>query len=258
MKVNSNGILEGVNIPGVKFVVDIIPKGRKRRPGIKMQPRFITIHNTGCNEVPADNFRRSQLDPMQDKEVSWHFTIDEKTIVQHLPITEVAWHAGDGHRSGNMLSIGIETCERAGAEDVVILFTAELMKVIEIGMDRVEPHKKWSGKTCPWLILPHWEKFMNRVEVAYSKDEELERALDVLVTEDAKISACNWNRLSNMNMKYAEALVLKLGAKFGKSTYKECIDYFESKGAIKTRIVWDNKKFKPEWCRTLIINISKI
>ena len=50
-----NGILQDVSIPGVTFKVDIIPKGRKRRPGIAMKPQYITIHNTGCDKVPADN-----------------------------------------------------------------------------------------------------------------------------------------------------------------------------------------------------------
>ena len=30
--------------------------------------------------------------------ISWHFTIDETECIQHLPLNEVAWHAGDGTR----------------------------------------------------------------------------------------------------------------------------------------------------------------
>ena len=32
---------------------------------------------------------------------SWHFTVDDKQIYQHLPTNENGWHAGDGDGSGN-------------------------------------------------------------------------------------------------------------------------------------------------------------
>lgn len=44
---------------------------------------------------------------------SWHFTVDEKEIYQHLPLNENGWHAGDGG-TGNRKSIGIEICENDG------------------------------------------------------------------------------------------------------------------------------------------------
>lgn len=136
----------------------IIPKDRKRRPGITLKPTHITIHNTGCENVPADNFRRSCLDPSQDKEVSWHYTVDEKEIIQHIPDNEVAWHAGD--RTGNRCSIGIEICERDGAEEHAIELVRHLMQKHNIPIDRVVTHKSWSGKQCPRLILGHWSEFI--------------------------------------------------------------------------------------------------
>lgn len=185
-----NGILQEVNIPGVTFKVDIIPKGRKRRPGIAMNPQYITIHNTGCDKVPADNFRRVQLDPSQDKEVSWHFTVDEKTIIQHLPITEVAWHAGN--RNGNYTSYGIETCERDGAEEVVIKFVAELLKCHGWATSRVRSHKSWSGKQCPWKILPHWDNFISNVNKEMKEDDEVVKKIKIKVNGAVKeVNAIN-------------------------------------------------------------------
>ena len=205
-----NGILQDVNIPGVKFVVDIIPQGRKRRPGIKMSPQFITIHNTGCDKVPADNFRRVQLDKTQDVEVSWHFTVDEHTIIQHLPITEVAWHAGN--RNGNYTSYGIETCERDGAEEVVIKFVAELLKCHGWATSRVRSHKSWSGKQCPWKILPHWDTFIKNISNAIeTKDEDLEVAVNKIIESGVKINTTSWNSMDKMKMQYVPGLISKLG-----------------------------------------------
>ena len=43
----------------------------------------------------------------RSRSVSWHFTVDDTQIIQHLPTNEVAWHAGP---NGNSQSIGIELC----------------------------------------------------------------------------------------------------------------------------------------------------
>lgn len=250
-----NGILKDVTIPGVKFVVDIIPKGRKRRPGIAMKSQYVTIHNTGCANVPADNFRRSQLDPSQDKEVSWHFTVDEKTIIQHLPITEVAWHAGN--KTGNYTSFGIETCERAGAEEIVILFTAELLKMFKWDTQKVRSHKSWSGKQCPWKILPHWDAFIANIKKAMTTDTELEGAVAKIVASGVKIDAKAWSSMDTMNLVYAQPLVEKIGLSLFKATnYMDSIEAMTKHGIIKSPDPWKAKNFKKEWIRQLLINVA--
>ena len=172
-----NGVFQNVNIEGVKFKVDLIPTGRLRRPGTLISPTTLTVHNTGCDKVPADNFRRVQLDPSQDKEVSWHFTIDDKEIIQHLPINEVAWHAGD--RTGNFTSWSIEVCEVDGAEEVAIKFIAACLKYFNWDVSKVRTHKSWSGKQCPWKILPHWDKFIGEISFLVSKEEEVVQRIKV-------------------------------------------------------------------------------
>lgn len=142
--------------------VDLIPKGRKRRPGIANTIKYITIHNTGLNNVPADNFRRSVLDISQDQEVSWHYTVDEKEIIQHIPDNEVAWHAGN--KTGNYESIGIEICERPGSEEKAIELIIYLMKKYNLDISKVRTHKSWSGKQCPHLILPRWDSFIKDIQ----------------------------------------------------------------------------------------------
>ena len=241
-----NGILSDVNIPGVKFVVDIIPKGRKRRPGIAMVPKYITIHNTGCDKVPADNFRRVQLDPNQDKEVSWHFTVDERMIIQHLPITEVAWHAGN--RNGNYTSFGIETCERDGAEEVVIKFVAELLKYQNWGVDRVRSHKSWSGKQCPWKILPHWDKFIKNIATLGKEDTELIKAVDLLYKRGIINSPKVWYSVDKFKMEYVPGLIRRMGG----------IDRLVKDKIITDAFLWERKQYNATHVRSLIIKYSKL
>ena len=241
-----NGILQEVNIPGVTFKVDIIPKGRKRRPGIAMNPQYITIHNTGCDKVPADNFRRAQLDPSQDREVSWHFTVDEKTIIQHLPITEVAWHAGN--RNGNYTSYGIETCERDGAEEVVIKFVAELLKCYGWTTSKVRSHKSWSGKQCPWKILPHWDAFIKNISNAMeAKDRDLEMAVKKIVESGISINATSWNNTAKMKLQYVPGLLNKLGG----------LDKLVSLEVIGQKELWLTRRYNANHVRSLLIKYSK-
>ncbi|MGL5330943.1 MAG: peptidoglycan recognition protein family protein [Peptostreptococcaceae bacterium] len=171
MKVN-NGILSDYEA----LRVAIIPQGRKRRPQINMNPKNITIHNTGVTNVAADNFKRGCHDITQDMEVSYHFVVDEKEVVQLLPINEVGWHAGD--KKGNYTSIGIEVCEREGAEDNAIKFVAALLEVLGMKADQLKTHKEWSGKQCPRLILPHWETFRLKVNEAMTDTQEIEIMLN--------------------------------------------------------------------------------
>ena len=53
----------------------------------------------------------------EDDLVSWHYTVDDHAIVQHLPDYETAYHAGDGKDGpGNATSIAVEICVNAGGD----------------------------------------------------------------------------------------------------------------------------------------------
>ena len=143
---------------------ELIPIGNENaRPRIKMTAEYITIHNTGNPGASAkanSNYVRNQ-----NGYKSWHFTIDDKHIIQQLPIDEHGWHAGDGANGpGNRKSIGIEVCEVPWAEEVAVKFVAELLIALEMDISKVVPHKRWSGKNCPRLILPYWQKFINDIK----------------------------------------------------------------------------------------------
>lgn len=177
----NDGIITDLGISGIKFFVDLIPiSNTTSRPQYKMRPLYITVHNTGNSGVGAKE--HTQYVDNVNGYVSWHFTIGNNEIYQELPINESAWHAGDGQNgNGNRKSIGIEICEVEGAEETAIKFIAALCVATGIKIENVVPHKFWSGKNCPRLILPHWAKFICKIkgeikkmtETRYNKIEEM-------------------------------------------------------------------------------------
>lgn len=165
MKIN-NGIVisDDINIKQ-----HLIPRSNKEAWGYPMDAQYITIHNTGNPGASAlDN---SVYADRNNGYKSWHFTVGKDEIYQELPINVSAWHAGDGaNGTGNRKSIGIEIAETHGAEETAIKFVAELLKATGLTIDKVVPHKKWSGKNCPRLILPHWDKFILDVQKSMKVD----------------------------------------------------------------------------------------
>lgn len=123
-----------------------------------MDAQYITLHNT-ANDASANNEITNMIN--NNKEVSFHFAVDDFEVVQGIPVNHNAWHCGDGgFGDGNRSSIGIEVCySKSGgekykkAEALAIQFIAQLLHERKWGVERVVPHKHWSGKNCPHRIL---------------------------------------------------------------------------------------------------------
>ena len=160
----------------VQIIQDFIPKGRRNRPGYKLTPKYITIHDTANTQAGADARAHAQYlkgSTAASLPVSWHYTVDDKVIYQHLPLNENGWHASDGASgTGNRQSIGIEICEnrdgnRAQAEANAAWLCAKLLKDFSLGLDRVKQHYDWSGKNCPRVLRGRkdgWKNFLAAVE----------------------------------------------------------------------------------------------
>ncbi len=155
--------------------IDLIPRGRPNRPGTRISPRFLTLHNTGNANRGADARAHARfvtttghyrLASGTRRWVSWHYTVDDLRVIKHLPIGEMAWHAG---RAGNRSSIGIETCMHAGidqaaADDRLARLAAVLCHDLGLGIDAIRSHKDWTGKACPVLLLPRWDEVLAEIE----------------------------------------------------------------------------------------------
>lgn len=163
----------GENMASLSIQQDFIPKGRNNRPGFAMTPEYLTIHDTanpgrGANALAHARYLKG--DNAANIPVSWHFTVDDTNIVQHLPLNESGWHAGDGRNGpGNRKSIGIELCENSDGDrhKTVVLaarLTAHLQKKLGIPRENIVQHHKWSGKNCPRLLRPEWDQWLELVD----------------------------------------------------------------------------------------------
>ncbi len=168
-------------------------------------PQFITVHSTD-NTAPGTNpLAHSKL--LSSKEglrsmnplsrtgyKSWHFTVDDQRIVQHLPTSEQGDHA-DFTGPGNQQSIGIEICvNRDGNLDVAIrraaALVADLTNRFELGSDHVVPHQHWAQppkgihKACPAIFMENgelgsrWGEFLRLVDI-FRKQQSVETAKEI-------------------------------------------------------------------------------
>jgi len=147
----------------MEYKVNHIPKGRIR-PGIKLNPQYITIHSTGNPTSTAMNERNWLVNPSNTRVASWHIAVDEKLAVEAIPLDEVAYHAGTS--AGNNTSIGIEICESGNREktlDNAVKLVAKMLHERNWGVDKLRRHYDWSGKNCPRIMSANnwkeWDRF---------------------------------------------------------------------------------------------------
>ena len=140
-----------------------------------MNPQFIVVHNT-ANDASARNEIAYMIG--NNTTTSYHFAVDDKEIVQGIPLNRNAWHAGDGaNGKGNRYGISIEICySKSGgdrfikAEQLAAAFIAQLLHERGWGMDKVTKHQDYSGKYCPHRTLDMgWSRFKTMVEVELTK-----------------------------------------------------------------------------------------
>ena len=183
----------------VRLKVDLVPKGTHGRKVVRpMNPRYITIHSTQNYTAGADRhslaLKRGALRSPKRRGgnrigyLIWHFTVDEKMAIQHMPTSEQGEHA-DFDGPGNRYSIGIEMCEERGSNigvtvDRTAKLTAVLMKNKGIPLKNVVPHYHWPrrgknppNKNCPHFLLDNgkpgrkWNAFLNKVNYYYRQLE---------------------------------------------------------------------------------------
>lgn len=164
--------------------------GRHRRR--KLDPKYITIHSTQNRSSSANAFmhaialNKGRLKGSSNSlgYLTWHYTVDQSNVYQHLPENEQGQHA-DYEGLGNRRSLGIEMCENRGNSQALTIdqtakLCAYLMRKHRIPLSRVVPHQHWPRyrysdgknlgyKNCPQTLLdggvlgPKWEAFKMKV-----------------------------------------------------------------------------------------------
>lgn len=173
----------------------IVPVSTGIRPGEGFDPHpegvtpynpynvyWVVIHDTantnpGAGALAHANYLYSNAMAGTQLWVSWHFTMDDKEVYQHLPETERGYHAGDGSTlpgqgtytgGGNRNGIGIEMGVNQDA-DVYRIWqrTAKLANGLlvkyNLPSDHMKYHVDFSGKNCPQTLrnaglIPLFEK----------------------------------------------------------------------------------------------------
>lgn len=129
-----------------------------------------TVVGNTANDASANNEISYMIS--NNREVSYHFAIDDREVVQGIPLNRNAWHAGDGgNGTGNRKTIGIEICYSLSggdrfikAEQLAAKFIAQLLDERGWKIDKVKKHQDWSGKYCPSRTLDMgWARFLDMI-----------------------------------------------------------------------------------------------
>ncbi len=165
----------------------LIKPDRPNRPGVVINPTSITIHNTSNTDAGAyaqahSNFVRNVGHYVKNDVknwVSWHFTVDDKTVIRQLPENEKAFHAGE---EANLQSIAIEICMHQGidqelANEKAACLCALLCIGYNIQPAQIVTHQHWTGKKCPVLLLDSWDDFIARVQYCFDEATQKDSSL---------------------------------------------------------------------------------
>ena len=181
-----------------------------------MNPEFIVVHNT-ANSASARNEIAYMVS--NNNQVSFHYAIDDKEIVQGILENRNAWHAGDGaNGKGNRNGIAIEICySKSGgdkfiaAEKLAAQFIASKLKEKGWGIDKVKKHQDFSGKYCPHRTLDMgWQRFLNMIKSYMNTSTSTSSASASSTSTVAKKTLYKVQAGAFTNKANAEAQVAKL------------------------------------------------
>lgn len=199
-----NGYIPFYNSEKSAITVDILPYtyGHQRTNEKKKSTEYIVVHDTGNAKEGANaEMHNRYIKGLNEKEdsdyISWHFTVGDDGIYQHLPLDEVAYHAGDGSKvygdvyfnetyqkqcigGGNRNGIGIESCINLNVDYTFVMrrlakLVAELLIDFNLTTDRVKQHYDFMGKNCPQVMRNNnrWEEFLVLVNLEYFAKTQL-------------------------------------------------------------------------------------
>jgi N-acetylmuramoyl-L-alanine amidase CwlA len=159
----------------LNIVQDFIPLGNSNRSGKKLVPTGITIHNTDNRHKRANAAAHAKYQKGADarrRRVSWHFTVDDKSVYQSLPTNEVGWHARN--TKGNATTIGIEICMNADLDAKAAYHRAALLVAVLAFQNRIrvpkgifQHHDWYPKKDCPTVLRNEknaWAIFLGQIK----------------------------------------------------------------------------------------------
>ena len=164
----------------VKIIENLVSKEKyKLKCPYKMTPEFIIVHNT-ANDASAKNEVLYMIE--NDSSTGFHFAVDDKDIIQGIPLDRNSFNAGDGLKGkGNRKGIAIEICySKSGgerfnkAEDNAVELIRYLLNKYGWDKSHVTKHQDYSGKNCPHRTLElGWQRFLDKIDVKNDNNQFL-------------------------------------------------------------------------------------
>ena len=160
--------------------------------------KYIVIHDTGNRGKGANALSHFKYFNGDNRQSSADIFVDDKEIlVVNDYMKYYSWHCGDGKgKSGitNNNSVGIELCINSDGDynkafENLIKITKELMKKLNIPLDRVVRHFDASGKNCPQTMRDNdwqkWKEFKSMLteKNKYSYDNTVEHLIRLGITK---------------------------------------------------------------------------
>lgn len=199
----------------MNIVKNLVPESKySTKCPYAMKPTRIVVHNT-ANDASAKNevayMRRN------NNQVSFHYAVDDKQIVQGIPENRNAWHSGDGgNGKGNREGIAIEICySKSGgtkfskAEANAVELIVDILKRYGWGIDKVTKHQDYNGKYCPHRTLDlGWDRFINMIDAKLNPNDVVSKSIGMIAEEVIKGLWGNGSdrkkRLTNAGYDYAQ------------------------------------------------------
>ena len=199
----------------MKITKNLVPESNyKNKCPYTMKPTRIVVHNT-ANDASAQNEIAYMI--RNTNEVSFHYAVDDKEVVQGIEENRCSWNAGDGSKGkGNREGISIEICySKTGGEKFIkaeqnaVELIVDILKRYNWGVDRVTKHQDYNGKYCPHRTLDlGWTRFIKMVSDKLNEKEEVAKpiATKKSVTEIAKeVIAGKWGNGTDRKTKLEKA-----------------------------------------------------
>ena len=159
----------------MNIIKNIVPTGKYNiKCPYSMNASRIVVHNT-ANDASARNEISYMIS--NNQEVSFHYAVDDKEVVQGIPENRNAWHSGDGENGkGNREGIAIEICYSksggdrfAQAEKNAADLIADILKRYNWDVGKVTKHQDYNGKYCPHRTMDMgWDRFIKMIEAKMS------------------------------------------------------------------------------------------
>lgn len=159
----------------ITITKDYIPSGSINRPGTANACTSITIHDTANKEKGSNAAAHAEYIKTITDQTSWHYTVDDKEVFQHLPDEEKSFHTSS--KEANETSISIELCvnedgDFEATKRNAVELVRKLMKKHGIPIERIFTHNYWTGKDCPATLLEDgWADFLADLVEEPEKEE---------------------------------------------------------------------------------------